>query len=294
MKKSIVVCLLIVATSACSVKQNLSSASTRVKIVETTRFQDVADISKQKIAAYSSQNVLIVVDIDNTLLTSNSDLGGDIWYQWQREQLNIKPKAEQKVKCLFEDSISLLYELSPMQLIEEAVPQQIKQWQAQGITLFALTSRSPNTRAATIRELTRADFDMSKTALTTRAQVPLWLHEELPREMTYMQGVMMTSGMNKGEMLSYILNRAQRHFDAILFVDDSQKNVDNLYAEFSARADTDMTIFHYTKVEKDRIKAQGSILSQSQADQMDMQWQQLNQVLNSIFPARDIPTCLGQ
>jgi FMN phosphatase YigB (HAD superfamily) len=292
MNKSILICLLLIATSGCSATQNQSSQS--VKVIETRSFQDVIVLSKQKIAAYSSQNVLIVVDIDNTLLTSSHDLGGDIWYQWQRGQLNVKPTAEQKVKCLFEDSIALLYELSPMQLIEDTVPEHIQQWQDQGLTLFALTSRSPNTRAATIRELARAGFDLSKTALTSTTQKSFLLQEKLPREMTYMQGVMMTSGMDKGKMLTYILQKAQRHFDAILFVDDSQTNVDNLYAEFSARADTDMTIFHYTKVEEDRIKAQGSILSQNQADQMAQQWQQLNQILNNIFPARNIPTCMGQ
>tara|TARA_R110000868_G_scaffold140734_2_gene356701 strand:+ start:1859 stop:2737 length:879 start_codon:yes stop_codon:yes gene_type:complete len=292
MKKTILFCFVLLTFNACSAKQVPTSST--VKVVETQRFQDIAELSQQKVAAYSSENVLIVVDIDNTLLTSVSDLGGDIWYQWQRDQLAIKPRPEQKVKCLFEDSIALLYELSPMQLTESDLPTQIKQWQNQGISLFALTSRSPNSRSATMRELSRANLDMSVTALTAKDQEALLLHEKLPREMTYMQGVMMTSGMNKGEMLRYILDKTQRSFSAILFVDDSQTNVDNLYAEFKQTADLDMTIFHYTKVEHDRLKSQGSILNQQQADQMSQQWLELNQVLNNIFPARDIPTCLGR
>lgn len=292
MKKFILICLVLMATSACSAPQN--TAISNVKIIETTRFHDVAELAKQKISTYSSQNVLIVVDIDNTLLTSTSDLGGDIWYQWQREQLSVKPTVEQKVKCLFEDSIALLYELAPMQLTEDDLPAQIQQWQKQGITLFALTSRSPTSRSATMRELTRAGMDMSQTALRAKGQEALMLQEKLPRNMTYIQGVMMTSGMDKGKMLSYILDKTQRHFDAILFVDDSQKNVDNLYAEFSTKTNIDMTIFHYTKVEEDRLKAQGSILTQEQANQMAQQWLELNHVLNNIYPARDIPTCLGQ
>ena len=292
MKKTILFCLVLLTVNACSAKQVPVISS--VKVVETQRFQDIAELSQQKVAAYSSENVLIVVDIDNTLLTSVSDLGGDIWYQWQRDLLAIKPRPEQKVKCLFEDSIALLYELSPMQLTESDLPVQIQQWQNQGISLFALTSRSPNSRSATMRELARAKLDLNVTALSVPGQDTLLLHEYLPREMTYMQGVMMTSGMNKGEMLRYILDKTQRRFSAILFVDDSQKNVDNLYAEFKESSDLDMTIFHYTKVEHDRLEAQGSILSQQQADQMAQQWFELNQLLNTIFPARDIPTCLGQ
>ena len=292
MKKSILLCLALITLNACSTNHPQPVSS--VKVVETTRFQDVVDLSQQKVAVYDNENVLIVVDIDNTLLTSTSDLGGDIWYQWQRDQLDVKPSAEQKVKCLFEDSIALLYELNPMLLIEDDLPTQIKRWQNQGITLFALTSRSPKTRAATIRELVRAGIDMEATALSAKGQEPFILREKLPRDMTYMQGVMMTSGMNKGKMLNYILNKTQGKFSAILFVDDSQKNVDDLYAEFSQQTDIDMTIFHYTKVEEERIKKQGTILNQQQADKMAQQWLELNNVLNSIFPARDVPICLGQ
>jgi hypothetical protein len=48
---------------------------------------------------YGASNVLVVVDIDNTLLTSSVDLGGDVWYQWQRGKFDIKPMDEQKVQC---------------------------------------------------------------------------------------------------------------------------------------------------------------------------------------------------
>lgn len=292
MKKPILFCLLLLSTTACSA--NLSTSSPAVQVVETTQFSQVAALTEQKVAKYARDQVLIVVDIDNTLLTSASDLGGDIWYQWQREQLTVKPSAEQKVKCLFEDNIALLYELSPMQLTESDVAAYVKAWQSQGITLFALTSRSPKTRAATVRELTRAGLDMSKTALGKVGQsVPL-LEDNIPREMSYSQGIMMTSGMNKGEMLRYILNKTQRQFKAIIFVDDSQKNVDNLAAEFSQKPATDMTIFHYTKIENDRIKVQGSVLTQQQADLMAKQWDTLSQTLNSIFPARNTSACLAQ
>ncbi len=36
-----------------------------------------------------------------------------------------------------------------------------------------------------------------------------------------------------------------------------------------------MTIFHYTKVEDDRIKANGTVLTQKQVDKMASDWKQL-------------------
>ena len=88
-----------------------------VTVKETDKFQDVAEKVSQLTA--KGESPLIVIDIDNTLLTSTSDIGGDIWYQWQRGKLDVKPSAEDKVGCLFEDSIGLLYELVPMKIIED-------------------------------------------------------------------------------------------------------------------------------------------------------------------------------
>lgn len=290
MTKFFITALLITTLSHCT--SPLQAIQNSVQIEETLSFSDVQNEVKRKVSQYSAQRVLIVVDIDNTLLTSTSDLGGDIWYQWQRNSLNVKPSEEQKVSCLFEDSISLLYELAPMQLTENDIPDIIAQWQDQQVSVFALTSRSPINRAATERELTRAGIDLNKTAPGTELNKTPGIFEKLQREMSYMNGIMMTSGMNKGQMLHYILQRYKQHFDAIVFVDDSQKNIDNIYQAFKDDVGLDMTIYHYTKVEADRIKAQGSILTQAQADTMALQWQQLNQTLNSIFPARKSETCL--
>lgn len=56
-----------------------------VVVKETTKFQDVA--AKVNQLTKQGEKPLIVIDIDNTLLTSTSDIGGDIWYQWQRGKL---------------------------------------------------------------------------------------------------------------------------------------------------------------------------------------------------------------
>ena len=55
-----------------------------------------------------------------------------------------------------------------------------------------------------------------------------------------------------------------------------------------------MTIFHYTKVEEDRIAANGSVLTQKQANKMANDWKALEKVLDQVAPARIGDTCLGQ
>jgi hypothetical protein len=235
---------------------------------------------------YGADNVLIVVDIDNTLLTSSVDLGGDIWYQWQTGKLELKPRADEKVSCLLEDSIGLLYELVPMVPTEPQVPAIIKAWQSSNNTVFALTSRAPKYRAATERELYRNGYNLETNALSPKGQPAPVYRETVGREISYMKGIMMTTGLNKGEMLEYILAKTGRDFDAIVFVDDSHKNIVNLYEQYKSKAGVETHLYHYERIEKDREAQYGSALTMEQADKMARDWQTLTNSLNKLFPQR--------
>jgi len=272
--------------TACATSKQAESS--KVTIIETIHFSDVEKTVSIFNEKYGAEDVLVVLDIDNTILTSSTDLGGDIWYQWQRGKLDIKPEEKQKVRCLFEDSIGLLYELAPMNLTEEHLPSTISAWQSQGNNVMALTSRAPKSRAATERELNNKNINLDISPLAPKGKKSPVYREVKGRELSYMKGIMMTSGMNKGEMLEYILDKTKRQFKAIVFVDDSQKNINNLYNKYVSHQFLDMRIFHYTRVEEMRKEAYGSILTQEQANKMESDWNELNQVLNKIFPARNL------
>jgi len=255
---------------------------------ETTSFSAVINSASLMNKKYGPTNILIVLDIDNTILTSSVDLGGDIWYRWQRGKFDIKPTIQQKVPCLYKDSIGLLYELVPMKLTEKDLPKIIADWQSSGNTVIALTSRAPENRAATERELENKKIYFELAALTPIDQKSPVYCETKERELSYMNGIMMTSGMNKGAMLKYILEKTNRRFDAVIIVDDLQENIDNFYAEFTESKNIDMTIFHYTNVETQRKKKYGAVLTNEQATKMASDWHKLNATLNEIFPARNL------
>jgi hypothetical protein len=255
---------------------------------EVVSFNTVASDVIKLNDTYGENNVLIVLDIDNTLLTSSVDLGGDIWYQWQRGKLDIKPDEGQRVSCLFEDAIGLLYELCPMILTEDNLPEIIESWQSGGNTVIALTSRAPKYRAATERELNNKRINFETSALSPQGENPPVYLEKLQREYSYMNGIMMTSGMNKGEMLNFILEKTKRRFVAIVFVDDSEHNIVNVYNEFMNRRDIDTHIYHYVNIEKSRESEFGAVLTTKQAAKMAKDWVELNKTLNSIFPKRKL------
>ena len=283
---------LVLAATGCS--STPSNVDSEVTVAEADTFDEIAPVVANLNSQYGAENVLIVADIDNTLLTSATDLGGDIWYQWQRGKLAVKPTEQQKVSCLFEDAISLLYELGPMNLTEQQVPALLRNWQSAGNTLLLLTSRAPKNRAATERELLRHGIDVSQAALTPVDNTNPVYREKLEREMSYSRGLMMTTGMNKGTMLEWILNATERQFDAIVFVDDSHTNIENMDNAWQQH-NTDMRIFHYTHVEAERKKLQGQVLTEVQAERMANDYAKLIATLNSIFPARQNDgQCLGQ
>ena len=256
-----------------------------VMIEEVTSFNQIAPVVQTLNQQYKPENVLIVSDIDNTLLTNNGGLGGDIWYQWQRGKLAVKPSPEQTVSCLFEDVIGMLYELSPMALTESQVPGLIEQWQAQGNPLMLLTSRSPDYRSPTERELYNKGIDASLNALTPNGETDVTYRELLAREMSYSRGIMMTTGMHKGDMLAWILAKTGREFDAIVFIDDSQHNIDNMHERWQHES-VDMRVFHYTHVEAERVEIFGQVLSAEQANDLASDYAQLTQTLKAIFPER--------
>lgn len=284
--KSILITIACVLISACSVNPKISDLP--IKKTEIVSFKTVAEDVSRLNSKYGESNVLIVLDIDNTLLTSSVDIGGDIWYQWQRGKLAIKPDESQKVACLFEDSIGLLYELLPMNLTERKLPEIIEQWQSAGNTVFALTSRAPKYRSATERELNNKGIDFEIAALSPAGKGAPIYRETSERELSYMKGVMMTSGMNKGEMLDFILSKTERTFDAFVFVDDSEKNIVNVYQKYKGRNDIDRNLYHYVNVEKSREAEFGSVLTAAQATNMANDWIKLNKTLKAIFPKRHL------
>ena len=273
----------VVGLTACSATPiQLSSGA---QIEEVTSFNQIAPVVQTLNQQYKPENVLIVSDIDNTLLTNNGGLGGDIWYQWQRGKLAVKPSPEQTVSCLFEDVIGMLYELSPMALTESQVPGLIEQWQAQGNPIMLLTSRSPDYRSPTERELNNKGIDASLTALAPSGEADVTYRELLAREMSYSRGIMMTTGMHKGDMLAWILAKTGREFDAIVFIDDSQHNIDNMHERWQHES-VDMRVFHYTHVEAERVETFGQVLNAEQANDLASDYDQLTHTLKAIFPER--------
>lgn len=265
------------------------SYSQTVKIDTLNDYPPVDRTIHEKMLQYGAENVLVVLDIDNTLLTSDTDLGSDIWFQWQTGKLGLKPSPEQKLDrdCLFNEAICLLYELGTMSLTDSLLPGYIRNWQFKGLTVFALTSRSPQCRPSTERDLKANGIDLSLAPLRTVDGREIHFDKEADSNLSYREGIFMTRGADKGLMLADILARSGRSFKAIIVVDDTGKNIVNIRNNAANYSAADIVLVYYTKILTERVRQNNNdTLTVEQAARMHRDWDELIRLLNAVFPER--------
>jgi Protein of unknown function (DUF2608) len=270
-------------------------------IADTDDFADVVAATLDYADQVGPERVLLVLDIDNTLLAMNHDFGSDQWFEWQKYLLEHEPRSRQNVADSFEgllEAQGLLYNLGRMHPPQPNLPLLVSRLQGRGIRTLVLTSRGDEFRVATERELSRNGYDFSSTALpvsgvpggrylpydldnpqadglTAKDVTALKLSE--PREISYANGIMMTSGQNKGAMLLTILHRASVDIDAIVYDDDNIRHVSFVFAAIAGRGE-EITAFHYTR-EDDEVKR----FQYGSKKDVTRRWRKLGRVLEEVF-----------
>jgi hypothetical protein len=174
---------------------------------------------------------LVVFDIDDTLLTSDTFHGSDYWYKWQT-----KPGIDDssRVPCLY-DAIAMNYEVATQKATESkaivalvnAIPND----------KVILTSRNPVSRGATVRELTKANYALPRRIGREPIENFYMLKDRKDnyRLVSYYDGVLMGHGLHKGDVLVNLLDRTKTGYDRVVFVDDDQENIDNMRDALAGR-----------------------------------------------------------
>ncbi|MGV8922971.1 MAG: DUF2608 domain-containing protein [Thermomonas sp.] len=207
-----------------------------------TDIKDLAQVATT-LAGNRSRRTLLVLDIDDTLLTSQGFFGSDRWYEWQK---HLPANDPAKVPCLF-DVISLNYEAGTQQLTQPNGPALINALPGDKLML---TSRNPLYRGGTLRTLHDAGYALP-TPLAGQAEGRSWRWRKAPdareSDVSYAQGIFMTSGQDKGLVLLDLLGRLQLHYDRVILVDDGDANIRNMQAALRD-AGIDYHGLHYTRV----------------------------------------------
>ncbi|MGZ3797840.1 MAG: DUF2608 domain-containing protein, partial [Pseudobdellovibrionaceae bacterium] len=277
-------------------------------------FSEITEATANLLKNLQPEEVLVVFDIDNTLLRLAGDLGSEQWFLWQRELLD---KHTQTLPVVTDSAENLLtvqswiYNSQPMQVVDPLQRDWILQLRNAGTEVIALTSRSLNVHKATLREIRNNSILLSTAnvlGLQNEGQVYLPYQLELPEKsgltaddienfklgepnpVLFDRGVFFTQGQNKGAMLKTLLARMKRSFKAIVFIDDRLKHVQAV-REMATSVSKEVLSVHFNKSELWTIPFLEGDKEQAQAD-----WCQFSKMLNlDYFPnpeARIYRSCL--
>ena len=260
--------LLVVLLCACAGQAVRPSAT---PVSEVRASHDLADIAPA--LAESTKRTLLVLDIDDTLLTSDGFFGSDKWYEWQK---TLPASDPGKVPCLF-DVISLNYETGGQRATQPDGPALVNAVQ---VDKLLLTSRNPLYRGGTLRTLRDAGYALP-APLAGQADGSSWdfrkAPDAAPVRITYDQGVFMTTGQDKGLALLALLQRLHTRYDRVVLVDDGKKNIDNMQNALR-KAGVDYLGLHYLRVDKSIAAAD------AQAGRAG--WQAWQRLLGEVYPQR--------
>jgi len=234
-----------------------------VRAAETDDFETIAKAGLELVAKHGKDRVLMVLDIDNTLLTMDQDLGGDAWFGWQADLLKASPRSPQLVARDFAGLLrvqGILFAVSGMHPPEKGIPVLVRTLQDSGATLFALSSRGPEYYSATMRVLAENGFDLTRASPAGRAGAYLPFREGLseeekkrfrigaPRPVMFQSGVFLAAGQHKGAILRAYWKRHEMRHKALLFVDDHKRHLDRVKEAFLDE-EVELRLFRYTRTD---------------------------------------------
>ena len=250
------------------------AANAKAPQAQASKLQEIKDLNElpKFLAEGQDKRTLLVLDIDDTLLTSPEFFGSDSWYEWQRALPNGHPD---KIRCLY-DVIAMNYESGlqvPTQADAPSIINSLK------VDKIIQTSRSLASRAATIRELLDAGYELP-AALSAKIDGKLYqLNPADPKSATisYHRGIYMGSGQDKGSLLTQLMKDGSLKYERVVFVDDGFKNIESMRVAME-KLQVEYVGLFFTRIskavtpDKERLAEQGWV-----------EWQHL---LAMTFPGR--------
>jgi hypothetical protein len=281
--------LLILALTACVTTPPPPAAAVAPAesiIAASDDLQDLRDV----LAENGERSTLLVLDIDDTLLTSTTFFGSDNWVRWQR---GLAKDDKQRVPCLW-DVLALAHEAGTQAATQDSAPALVN---GIGIDKLILTARSPGARAATVRELEHAGYRMPDPLDGKEGGL---IHDWRPDlssprvTISYHDGLFMVAGLDKGVMLLDLLKRLDlmQRYQRVVLVDD---DMDNINAMQAALRTTPMGYhgIHYTRIAK--LPEPGKPLDRKLQRQGGDAWKAWRALLKGTAPERltrlDAGTC---
>lgn len=256
----------------CSSQQVVSPKRDTPQTSDVITTRDLVDVLKVLSEPYNGRT-LLVLDIDDTLLTSPTFFGSDVWFEWQK---TLSPQSPGYVPCKF-DVIAMNFEAGTQ------VPTQadaVAAINAIPLDKIMVTSRSPMYRGGTIRELKKAGYELP-ASLQPGLAGAIYEYQPAPDQpgvtISYHAGVLMVAGQNKGLALVDLMQHMQITYDRVVLVDDGEKHINDVRDAMTA-AGIEYRGVRYTRIDKsvDAVRERQGIEG----------WKAWQQLLAATYPER--------
>jgi len=254
-------------------------------------------------------NTLVVMDDDDTLtMMSCPDqtgtntcqyLGGPAWFSWQK---GLAKGSPYRVANSFEDLLkigTLLFAINDMVYTEHDVPTVLNSLTESKARLLVLTARGPGNSSATARQF--ADLPVAglkhmnflelishnslignKSQINSIAGPYQPCNDSKDRPVSYQQGIMYVAGQNKGEMLKCLLDSTESSFiKHIFFIDDTLKNVEDVYDAFEDSKKYEVVAIHYLALKDHKNALTKGPMAKIYQDNAKSRWNKIKKTLGS-------------
>jgi hydroxymethylpyrimidine pyrophosphatase-like HAD family hydrolase len=180
------------------------------KILETAEFKELLN--------HVEPQTLVVLDIDDTLLTPTQTLGTHTWFL-SRLKHHLETKKDDTAaldRALAE--WSAVRHLTDVKLVETNTEEIVSQLQADGIAVMGLTGQEITLSKSTVLQLRTLGIDLSKTPpIKKDVYFTYEGHGVLFRD-----GILFTSRSNKGAVITKFLEIINYQPKHILFIDNEE------------------------------------------------------------------------
>ncbi len=163
-----------------------------------------------------SYNTWLVLDLDNTVMESSLELGGDQWFTSLLHHANL---SEPDQELAFLSVISIYHAVQAhirAKAVEPEIVTIINALQHIGIPVLGLTARDLSISHSTIRQLADIGIDFSNNPI-----------EQVDGSF-YEQGIIFCSGGDKGAAFKRFLERCRNQPQHVVMLDDREKHLQHV------------------------------------------------------------------
>jgi len=222
-------------------------------------------------------------------------LGSDQWYDWQKELQNEDPCSD----MLVSDRLAVqgaLYFASAMRPTQPDAAEQLRRLQDAGLTVIVLTSRGADFRLQTFRELRRNGFSLWSNALAPKRGYPEpFIPKGGSRPALYEDGVFLTAGQHKGDMLKALLDKTGADYPTVVVMADDKERHLRAVLETFAGSGTSVHAWRYSR-EDAAVASLDHAAADAQWDSVKPALRKIQQVMgpdNFDFPEHVVPEGCG-